>query len=492
MSLTLTVTSYRGQSPSQPMVLTLDRKGASIGRASDNNWVLPDPDKYVSIHHATIEYRDNTYYITDNSSNGVFILPSEVPLGRSNSTKLFDGDQLGIGEYQVMVSVTADEFLSPGPAAASLFDAPKNTHLAQDPFMDLGADPIANMIDDDNLTDNFSTPEEAVDLDFFAPSSPSSPEKSIAAESDHVPALDEAFSPVRGIEAPQLPPISEAPEAPSDNIQADFLPENWLEEDALGEAPKEPPTPPQNLPPEPLVTISAPVRKPAPATPRLAPAAPQPSSITPPDSTKSGIDQDIIQRFCQGAGIHDELVQQLTPETFFTIGKMLRIAISGTMDVLLARTRIKSEMRLDVTTIRAEENNPIKFSINADEALTRLMENEEHRGYMEPVRALEEAFDDIKAHQIAVIAGMQTALQSVLKRFDPERLETRLQKQSPISASIPIHKQAKLWSQFEQFYEDIETEAQDDFNQLFSHSFASAYEQQIQQLKAERPLNGDG
>lgn len=476
MSLSLTVTSYRGQAPLQPMVITLDRQGASIGRASDNSWVLPAPDMYVSKHHATIEYRGNTYYITDNSSNGVFILPSEVPLGRGNSTALRDGDQLGIGEYQVMVSVTADEFLSSGRAAASLFDSPKNTDLEQDPFMDLGADPIASLIDEsDDLKDDFSLPEEAVDLDLFSPSSPSSPEKRVATESDRVPTWDEAFSPARGAEETPLPSLSEPPATPDDSAQAGFLPENWFEEDA----------------PQSLATTSKPVRKPTPTVPGVATAASQPSSITPTDSTKSGLDQDIIQRFCQGAGIHDELVQQLTPETFYTIGQMLRIAIHGTMDVLLARTKIKSELRLDVTTIRAEENNPIKFSINADEAMVLLLENEEHSGYMEPVCALEEAFDDIKAHQMAVIAGMQTALQSVLKRFDPERLETRLQKQSPISASIPIHKQAKLWSQFEQLYEDIETEAQDDFNRLFGHAFASAYEEQVQQLKAGRPLNGN-
>ena len=162
------------------------------------------------------------------------------------------------------------------------------------------------------------------------------------------------------------------------------------------------------------------------------------------------------------------------------------------MDVLLARTKIKSEMRLDVTTIRSASNNPIKFAINTDEALTKLLRKERNEGYMEPIRAIEEAFDDIRAHQIAVLAGMQTALQSILKRFDPEILEKRLQKLSPISASIPIHKRAKLWDQFQQLYEDIEREAHDDFNRLFGHAFASSYEEQIRRLKSEnknRPVD---
>jgi type VI secretion system FHA domain protein len=164
---------------------------------------------------------------------------------------------------------------------------------------------------------------------------------------------------------------------------------------------------------------------------------------------------------------------------------MLRTSLQGTMDVLLARTKIKSEMRLDVTTIRSVKNNPVKFSYNVDEAVSRLLGKEKSEGYMEPIRAIEEAFEDIRAHQIAVLAGMQTALKSILKRFDPETLEKRLQKLSPISASIPIHKQAKLWDQFQQLYEDIEREAQDDFNRLFGDAFSSAYEEQIQKLKSQ-------
>lgn len=499
------------------MAISLDRQGARIGRATDNDWVLADPDKYISSHHATIEFRNDSYYLTDTSSNGVFMPPSEVPLGRNSDVALRDGDQLGIGEYQIRVAVTADEFLTPKRAADAFKGSPKNTGFEQDPFMDLGANPIANLIDDaDDLTDDISPPEAIFDDDFFATASSAAPDRIAAPESNHVPRLDEAFSPASGAEDTSLPSFSELPETADDDVPADLLPENWFDDNepeqnpfappppapssqaiadaAPVEIPEVPATPSLDLSPDSLATSDAADRKPdlavpsgVPEAPYIAPARP----ATPADSHISSMSQDIIQRFCQGAGIQDELARQLTPETFYNIGQMLRIAIQGTMDVLLTRTKIKNEMRLDVTTIRAAENNPIKFSISSDEALERLLGNEEHGGYMEPVEALEEAFNDIKAHQMAVIAGMQIALESVLKRFDPERLEARLQKQSPISASIPIHKQAKLWSQFEQLYEDIESEAQDDFNRLFGHAFASAYEQQVQQLKTSQPLNSD-
>jgi type VI secretion system FHA domain protein len=160
------------------------------------------------------------------------------------------------------------------------------------------------------------------------------------------------------------------------------------------------------------------------------------------------------------------------------------------MDVLMARAEIKNEMRLDVTTLHSTENNPIKFSVSVDDALTHLLAPQA-KGYMPPVLAVEEAFEDIRAHQIAVLAGIQSALKSILKRFDPESLEQRLQKTSPLSASIPIHRQAKLWELFEQLYDEIGREAEDDFNYLFGRAFVKAYEEQIDNIKMSQKHKSD-
>ena len=107
---------------------------------------------------------------------------------------------------------------------------------------------------------------------------------------------------------------------------------------------------------------------------------------------------------------------------------------------------------------------------------------------MDPVQAMEEAYDDIKSHQVAIISGIQASLVYVLKRFEPENLIKRLEKESPISASIPIHRKAKLWDKFEDLYDTIESEAEDDFNRLFGQEFAKAYDEQVEQLKKKREM----
>ena len=66
---------------------------------------MPDPENDLSRHHAIIQHRDSGYYITDTSSNGVYILPSATPLGRQNTAELNNGDKLRMGEYVILVTI---------------------------------------------------------------------------------------------------------------------------------------------------------------------------------------------------------------------------------------------------------------------------------------------------------------------------------------------------------------------------------------------------
>ena len=66
--------------------------GGGIGRAHDNDWVLPDPQRYLSAHHARVQFRDGTYYLLDTSTNGVYINESaDARSGRRGAYPLRDG-----------------------------------------------------------------------------------------------------------------------------------------------------------------------------------------------------------------------------------------------------------------------------------------------------------------------------------------------------------------------------------------------------------------
>lgn len=86
-------------------------EGGTIGRAANNDWVLPDPDKFVSGKHATIDCKAGIYYIADISTNGVYVNDERKPIGKGNPRRLFNGDHLHMGDFEILVSIDEGEDL---------------------------------------------------------------------------------------------------------------------------------------------------------------------------------------------------------------------------------------------------------------------------------------------------------------------------------------------------------------------------------------------
>jgi type VI secretion system FHA domain protein len=85
--------------------------GGTIGRSLQNDWILPDPDRFISGRHAAIDFKGGIYYLIDTSSNGVYINNDMEPIGKGNPRRLFDGDTLRMGDFQFRVAVDCGESL---------------------------------------------------------------------------------------------------------------------------------------------------------------------------------------------------------------------------------------------------------------------------------------------------------------------------------------------------------------------------------------------
>ena len=85
--------------------------GGTIGRSLQNDWILPDPDRFISGRHAAIDFKGGIYYLVDTSSNGVYINNEMEPIGKGNPRRLFDGDTLRMGDFQFRVAVDCGESL---------------------------------------------------------------------------------------------------------------------------------------------------------------------------------------------------------------------------------------------------------------------------------------------------------------------------------------------------------------------------------------------
>lgn len=101
MALTLRIRPFELLAPGQPAQQTLDRGRLRIGRGSDNDWVLPDPQRTISKHHCVIEATTDGAWVVDTSTNGVFVNNADQPIGPSGQQPLRNGDRLQIGRVHV-------------------------------------------------------------------------------------------------------------------------------------------------------------------------------------------------------------------------------------------------------------------------------------------------------------------------------------------------------------------------------------------------------
>ncbi|MBI6951064.1 MULTISPECIES: type VI secretion system-associated FHA domain protein TagH [Pseudomonas] len=453
MALCLTITSYHKITPGQCPEKLLENGAISVGRAADNDWVLPDPERLVSSKHCVIQFKDGRYYLTDNSTNGVELVHAGIRLRRGNSEPLMDGEVIRIGDYEIQARI--DSGLSipiAGQSEAHSFEALMANQVAT-PSAPIAGAPAAFLqgaSSHDTLPDLF---------DFLGPSSVPP-----VSQPDHVPAQQHDFRPPTPVAPPPAPLPVAMPGAPG------VIPDDWNLFDetpapVIQPAPVLAPAPPPPLP-EPL-TPSEPVVRPQPVVTVAAPA-----------------DSDaLLQAFLRGAGIEHLRIDAVDAAAQMeAIGRSYRLMVEGLIDVLRARSSLKGEFRMQQTTIAPVQNNPLKFAPNADEALLLLL-REGNQAFMAPDQAVRDSFDDLRAHQLAVMAGIEAALKHLLKRFEPARLEERLAPAAGLAKLFGGSRQAHCWQQFTELYSQISREAEDDFQDLFGREFSRAYEAHSQRIQ---------
>ncbi len=137
-----------------------------------------------------------------------------------------------------------------------------------------------------------------------------------------------------------------------------------------------------------------------------------------------------------------------------------------------------------MTQFRPADNNPLKFSANVDDALHNLLVKR-NAAYLGPVEAFEDAFDDLRNHQIAMLAGMRVAFESMLAQFDPDRLQEQFDRQLKKGSLLGVPARLRYWDSYREACSAMVKDPEACFRKLFGEEFAKAYEEQLKRLKAE-------
>ncbi|MGI9261270.1 MAG: type VI secretion system-associated FHA domain protein TagH [Woeseiaceae bacterium] len=153
MPLQIEIVSEHQEILGDDHVRVFRENGGTIGRSLQSDWILPDPDRYISSKHATIDFQSGAYYLADVSTNGVYINDENEPLGKGNPRRLFHGDRLRMGDFQFHITLDEGEGLELPPPAP----------------MTVVPDHIEQLVDEDSLKSGIQLlDEEAItgDADF--------------------------------------------------------------------------------------------------------------------------------------------------------------------------------------------------------------------------------------------------------------------------------------------------------------------------------------
>ena len=205
MPLELKIVSEHADLVGDDAVREYYEAGGTIGRSLHNDWILPDPDRFISGRHATIDFKGGIYYLADTSSNGVYVNDEMEPIGKGNPRRLFDGDRLRMGDFEIEVSVDSGESLAM-PLEAEPSVAPDNIEQFVD---EVSLRTGMQMLEEDEITGD----EEFQSVLFGGSGKKDKPEPEIEIKID-------------------VPGKTKAADSPSVNVTAEDLFDSFL--DGLG------------------------------------------------------------------------------------------------------------------------------------------------------------------------------------------------------------------------------------------------------------------
>lgn len=517
MSCTLTIENVASLTSGDPVVMALNEHGLSIGRAAHADWTLPDQRNFISSLHCDIEYIDGQYVLNDRSTNGTFVNGNSQRLTAPHVLR--DGDLIRIGAYEVRVALGGAsgfgggagghgsgqasgglDWLAVAGGGSAPIDARQFGREAAKPIFQTSNDPLmAGFAPPPPL----AAPSDPFGLRAGAPAAdPFGLTGSAAARPDPFGLAPGAAPPMPAGPAPVADPfgLTAAPApaafaAPAPAAAPAPLVANPFGLGA-GSAPDPFGTGGAAAAPAPAAAAAAdnPWAKlhafdtidfAAGATPAVTPTAPaSPAAVAttsapaPAASTPAGDGGAAYAQFLAAAGLKPRDMEGLpASQVLEAAGRLLRQATDGLIRLLDARTRVRHQFGVgaQVTRFQAQGNNPLKWTRVPEQALRQLV-GQPDQGFLGGTQAVQGAFEDLQAHEVAMLAAMQEALAATVQRFSPEAIKARAQGRGGI---LPGAKEAALWRAFETEYRALAAESDAAYLDLFARHFRTAYERNV-------------
>jgi type VI secretion system FHA domain protein len=191
--------------------------------------------------------------------------------------------------------------------------------------------------------------------------------------------------------------------------------------------------------------------------------------------------EDLLKVFLRGAHLEDARLTD-PAAAMEAMGAAFRQMVHGLRRVLMARRDVKTEFRIETTGLLPQGNNPLKFSTSDDDALAALL-GAGRQSEMTAADAFAQALIDIRLHELASLAAMQSAVRALLADLEPEKL-SRGAGDGGLNF-VAGQRKARAWDAFEAHYKQLNQALVDNFDSAFGKAFAIAYEKALVELAAK-------
>ncbi|MBY4721734.1 MULTISPECIES: type VI secretion system-associated FHA domain protein TagH [Burkholderia] len=220
-----------------------------------------------------------------------------------------------------------------------------------------------------------------------------------------------------------------------------------------------------------------------PAAARAADTHAQPADEPAPPAARPPTPDELLSAFFEGAGLDTAAEShQWSAEQLYIAGQLLALFANGTVELLSSRSILKREVKAHMTMLLDRENNPLKLLPDGG-AVLRQMFGLPLPGFMSPQSAVSDAFQDLHAHQIGMVAGMRAALMDLLTRFSPQRLRERDDAMRWYEKRVPVLYKARMWDRYAATHRDTVFAIEDDFASVFGKAFLAAYDAEVESYR---------
>ncbi|WP_395344127.1 type VI secretion system-associated FHA domain protein TagH [Ningiella sp. W23] len=459
----LQLTLLDGSTRDQSQTFDIGQAGASVGRASECDWVLNDPDRFISNKHILVTYRDKRFFVTDLSSNGAYVNDSNTAIGKNNTYEIKLNDIIKLGKCRILVSKMTLDSTSSSPDLMSLI----NTTTAKEettPVNSLDQSSSGELGLFDILNNNTEQKDNAT--------SSSAPNPVSAGLAPSLAAQD----PMSVDQPPQMlgRSIDLNKKTTSDAIakaSSTTIPDDWdlnLESQAEASDAQNFDVSPQSIEELKQPELHTQVEEARVSAKNI--KDDKSASLTKADTAfynylydRLGLPHEYRERIDKNV-FADELVQIINTST------------QGIMALLAGRSVFKQESRLNMTMIKPQSNNPIKFSLDPSDTLEMLLVKKKP-GYMSAQASYSEAMSDIQTHQMAFLTGLQATLSGVLNDLDPLKIEEKAAKEN--KSFIGLRSDTHKWNNFIEMQSNLQKRVSENLNDVLSKHFSPAYEDHI-------------